>query len=139
MRTDGRQSAAKMATGKAKILGIAAACVLAAAAPVPAQVSATVPYDAKLMRLAEVLGSIHYLRNLCGETSNRWREQMEGMLAAENPEPLRRARMIASFNRGYRTFDSVYVTCTEQALAAVDRYMEEGRTLAREITNRYGE
>lgn len=128
-----------MTTGTAKILGVAAACVLAMAAPVPAQVSATVPYDAKLLRLAEVLGSIHYLRNLCGETSNRWREQMEGMLTAENPEPLRRARMIASFNRGYRTFDSVYVTCTEQALAAVDRYMEEGRTLAREITNRYGE
>jgi len=128
-----------MATGKAIILSMAAACALAMTAPAPAQVSATVPYDAKLMRLAEVLGSIHYLRNLCGESSNQWREQMEGMLAAENPEPLRRARMIASFNRGYRTFDSVYVTCTEQALAAVDRYMEEGRTLAREITNRYGE
>ena len=27
----------------------------------------------------------------------------------------------------------------DKALAAVDRYMEEGRTLAREITNRYGE
>jgi len=139
MRTEGRQLAGRMATGTAKIVGIAAACVLAVTAPAPAQISATVPYDAKLMRLAEVLGSIHYLRNLCGETSNRWREQMEGMLVAENPEPLRRARMIASFNRGYRTFDSVYVTCTEQALAAVDRYMEEGRTLAREITNRYGE
>ena len=136
---DGRRNAGGMTTGRAKILGMAAACALAMTAPAPAQVSATVPYDAKLMRLAEVLGSIHYLRNLCGETSNRWREQMEGMLVAENPEPLRRARMIASFNRGYRTFDSVYVTCTEQALAAVDRYMEEGRTLAREITNRYGE
>ncbi|MCI5077377.1 TIGR02301 family protein [Oricola sp.] len=110
-----------------------------AAAPAPAQISATVPYDESLLRLAEVLGSIHYLRNLCGEESNEWRDQMEGMLAAENPEPVRRARLIASFNRGYRTFDSVYVTCTEQALAAAERYMSEGATLSREITNRYGE
>jgi uncharacterized protein (TIGR02301 family) len=122
-----------------KIGAIAAVLALSMTGPAPAQVSATVPYDDKLLRLAEVLGSIHYLRNLCGEVSNQWRDQMEGILTAENPEPQRRARLIASFNRGYRTFDSVYVTCTEQALAAVDRYMAEGRTLAREITNRYGE
>ena len=28
---------------------------------------------APLMRLAEVLGSLHYLRNLCGEKGNQWR------------------------------------------------------------------
>jgi uncharacterized protein (TIGR02301 family) len=98
-----------------------------------------VPYDAKLMRLAEVLGSIHYLRNICGEKSNQWRDQMEQLLAVENPEPLRRARLIASFNRGYRTFDSVYVTCTDQALEAANRYMAEGLSLTREINTRYGE
>lgn len=128
-----------MFSGKSTIGAIALATSLMAAAPAPAQISATVPYDESLLRLAEVLGSIHYLRNLCGEESNEWRDQMEGMLAAENPEPVRRARLIASFNRGYRTFDSVYVTCTEQALAAAERYMSEGATLSREITNRYGE
>lgn len=126
-------------TGTAKIVGIAAACVLAVTAPAPAQISATVPYDAKLMRLAEVLGSIHYLRNICGEKSNEWRDQMEQLLAVENPEPLRRARLIASFNRGYRTFDSVYVTCTDQALEAANRYMAEGLSLTQEINTRYGE
>ena len=118
---------------------IAIALVLSLATPAAAQVPGSVPYDEKLLRLAEVLGSIHYLRNLCGEESNRWRDQMESLLAAENPDQLRRARLIASFNRGYRTFDSTYVTCTEEALAAVNRYMAEGLTLTREITNRYGE
>lgn len=126
-----------MRIGKTGIGAIAAALIFAL--PASAQVSTAVPYDDKLIRLAEVLGSIHYLRNLCGEESNQWREQMESLLAAENPEVLRRARLIASFNRGYRTFDSTYVTCTEQALAAVNRYMAEGLTLSREITNRYGE
>ncbi len=101
--------------------------------------SAVAPYDSRLYRLSEVLGSIHYLRNLCGETSNQWRDQMEGLLAVERPSPNRRARLIAQFNKGYRSFDSVYATCTPQALTAVDRYMTEGRALAGEINSRYAE
>lgn len=97
------------------------------------------PYDSRLQRLSEVLGSIHYLRNLCGETSNQWRDQMEGLLAVEKPAPNRRARLIAQFNKGYRSFDSVYATCTPQALTAVDRYMNEGKALAGEINSRYAE
>jgi uncharacterized protein (TIGR02301 family) len=118
---------------------IAAVAALLLAAMPAAHAATTVPYDAKLLRLAEVLGSIHYLRNICGEESNQWRDQMEELLAVENPEPLRRARLIASFNRGYRSFDSVYVTCTDQALEAVERYMAEGLALTREINSRYGE
>ena len=37
------------------------------------------PYDEKFLRLAEVLGAIHRLRNLCGaEEGNKWRDQMNG-------------------------------------------------------------
>lgn len=97
------------------------------------------PYDSRLQRLSEILGSIHYLRNLCGETSNQWRDQMEGLLAVEKPAPNRRARLIAQFNKGYRSFNSVYATCTPQAMTAVDRYMIEGKALAGEINSRYAE
>lgn len=108
------------------------------AAPVTRSTSVA-PYDSRLQRLSEVLGSIHYLRNLCGETSNQWRDQMEGLLAVEKPTPNRRARLIAQFNKGYRSFNSVYATCTPQALTAVDRYMIEGKALAGEINSRYAE
>lgn len=97
------------------------------------------PYDSRLQRLSEILGSIHYLRNLCGETSNQWRDQMEGLLAVEKPAPNRRARLIAQFNKGYRSFNSVYANCTPQALTAVNRYMIEGKALAGEINSRYAE
>lgn len=128
-----------MSKAKAILRPIAAAMVLLFVLLPPSQAASEVPYDAKLMRLAEVLGSIHYLRNICGEKSNKWRDEMKELLAVENPEPLRRARLIASFNRGYRTFDSVYITCTDQALEAVNRYMAEGLNLTREINRRYGE
>ena len=36
------------------------------------------PYDNKLMRLAEILGAVHYLRELCGAQEGQvWRDQMK--------------------------------------------------------------
>ena len=96
------------------------------------------PFDAGLMRLAEVLGSLHFLRNLCGEKGDQWRRTMERLLTAENPEPERRARFIASFNRGYRSFEGTYTSCTASATQAIGRYTVEGETLSRDLAARYG-
>lgn len=97
------------------------------------------PYETRLLRLAEVLGSLHYLRNLCGEEGAQWREEMVALLSAENPPPERRAKLVASFNHGYRSFSGVYATCTASAAEAIARYMEEGEALAREIAVRFGD
>ena len=96
------------------------------------------PYEAGLMRMAEVMGSLHFLRNLCGDKGSQWRQTMERLLAAENPEPERRARFIASFNRGYRSFESTYTKCTASATQAINRYTVEGENLARDLAARYG-
>jgi uncharacterized protein (TIGR02301 family) len=117
------------------VMAIAAAPLTAAPA---VAASAEAPFEQPLMRLAEVLGSLHYLRNLCGETGNQWRGEMEQLLASENPQAERRARFVASFNRGYRSFDGVYVTCTASATEAISRYMKEGEALSRDIATRYG-
>ena len=97
------------------------------------------PYDDKLLRLAEVLGSVHYLRNLCGANEpEQWRDIMSKLIDAEKPGPQRKARLIARFNRGYRAFDESYTTCTQSAIIASERYMKEGAELAGQITARYG-
>ena len=118
-------------------LAMATAAPLLVAAPSFAA-SVEAKFEQPLMRLAEVLGSLHYLRNLCGETGNQWRSEMEQLLASENPAPERRARFVASFNRGYRSFDGVYVACTPSATEAISRYMKEGEALTRDIATRYG-
>jgi uncharacterized protein (TIGR02301 family) len=100
--------------------------------------AAQAPYDPQLIRLAEVLGSVHFLRNLCGESESTWREQMEALIQAEAPSEERKAKLIASFNHGYRSFASIYTTCTDSALRAIERYMKEGETLTSEIAMRYG-
>ncbi len=109
-------------------------CV-AAASPAVAQ---DAPYEGKLARLAEILGSLHYLRNLCGETGSEWRARMDALIAAEKPSEAERTRLVSSFNRGYRGFADNYRRCTPSALAAIDRYMKEGEGLSSDIISRYG-
>lgn len=104
----------------------------------PALSAQDAPYEGKMLRIAEVLGSLHYLRNLCGETSNEWRERMDAIIAAEKPDEAERLRLISSFNHGYRAFSDNYVRCTPSALAAIDRYMKEGESLSNELISRYG-
>jgi uncharacterized protein (TIGR02301 family) len=97
------------------------------------------PYESQLLRLSEILGAVQYLRRLCdSDEGSLWRDQMLGILDAEAPSPIRRARIVDRFNRGFDTFRSVYRTCTPAAITAIDRYMEEGARIARDITARYG-
>ncbi|MCR4266884.1 TIGR02301 family protein [Nitratireductor sp. ZSWI3] len=114
---------------------IALLLLLLAATPARAQ-EAT--YEQPLLRLAEILGAVHYLRNLCGEESDDWRGRMQELLQTEAPSPARREKLVASFNRGYRAFAGTYATCTAQARSAVENYMKEGASLSRDIAQRYG-
>ena len=118
---------------------MAALIVLASAsAPVRAQQSGAAPFDGSLQRLAEILGTLHYLRNICGANEGlKWRSEVEALISAEAPTGERRARMIAAFNRGYRGFQQSYRTCTPAADLVIRRYLEEGSKIAREMTARY--
>ncbi|MCO6392800.1 TIGR02301 family protein [Aliihoeflea aestuarii] len=96
------------------------------------------PFEANLVRLSEVLGALHFLRNLCGEASNEWFAHMEQLLEAEDPDETRRARFVASFNSGYQAFERNYSRCTPSAVEAIGRYMKEGEALTRDTATRYG-
>ena len=108
-----------------------------ATAPARAEVAAA-PFDGSLQRLAEILGALHYLRNICGANEGlKWRNEMQAIIDAEAPGGERRARIIASFNRGYRGFQQTYRSCTPAADLVIRRYLEEGSKIAREMTARY--
>jgi len=115
---------------------LAAAHAQEAPPPSPPQLA---PYDAGLVRLSEILGATHYLRELCNAGEGTlWRDQMQGLLDAEQSDSARIARLTDAFNRGYESFEAVYRTCTPAASLAVDRYMQEGARIARDIAARYG-
>lgn len=109
------------------------------APPPPPAGEPAAPYDVQLTRLAEVLGSIQYLRTLCGASTSDWRDSMRQLLDADTAnEPKRRERLTAAFNRGYRSFAAVHTSCTDAARIAEERYRAEGATLATEIAARFG-
>ncbi len=89
------------------------------------------PYDSQLLRLAELLGAVHYLRELCGAKEGQlWREKMDALVDAEGTSALRRAKLVQSFNKGYRSYRRTYQTCTKSAETAVTRFLAEGAEIA---------
>lgn len=89
------------------------------------------PYDDKLMRLSEILGAVHYLRELCGANEGQyWRERMQELVEAEGSSALRRARLSRAFNQGYRSYSRTYNTCSPSAQTAITRFLTEGTQLS---------
>jgi uncharacterized protein (TIGR02301 family) len=89
------------------------------------------PYDDKLLRLAEILGAVHYLREVCGAQEGQlWRNQMKDILKNEGSTAVRRAKLVNSFNNGYRGYRRTYRTCTSSATLAIARFSTEGAQIA---------
>lgn len=89
------------------------------------------PYDDKLLRLAEILGSIHFLRELCGGNDGlMWRERMEDLIRAEGPSALRQAKLTRSFNQGYRNYQRTYASCTPTAQTTITKFVAEGQQIS---------
>lgn len=118
-------------------LFLAALLIVATLGSARAQ-DAAAPFDGDLARLSEILGTLHYLRGICGNNEGaKWRNEMQALVDAETPTGERRARMINSFNRGYNGFQQTYRTCTPAAGIAIRRYIEEGAKISRDLTARY--
>jgi uncharacterized protein (TIGR02301 family) len=117
---------------------IATSIALALAQPASAQNPAATAFEGSLQRLAEILGALHYLRNICGENEGqKWRNEMQALVDAEAQGGERKARLTAAFNRGYRDYQQNYRTCTPAAEVVIRRYLDEGSKIARDMTARY--
>jgi uncharacterized protein (TIGR02301 family) len=89
------------------------------------------PYDDKLMRLSEILGAVHYLRELCGANEGQyWRDRMRELTDAEGTSALRRAKLARAFNQGYRSYSRTYNTCSPSAQTAITRFLTEGTQIS---------
>ncbi len=97
------------------------------------------PYQGQMERLSEILGSLYMLAPLCRQTDIDWREQMADLIALDEPEPDRRARLAGAFNAGYEAYARFYRTCTPSAEMAIERLLREGEVLSRDIHSRYAE
>lgn len=147
MRRGGWLRAVFTALALAFAVGPAAAQTKAAAKPEaakpeppkPAPEPPPPPYEPQLLRLAEVVGALAYLRPLCREDDGEeWRSRMDAIIAAEATTPARREKLAGAYNRGFRGYETTYRVCTANASLIISRYIEEGGKLAHEIGNRFG-
>ncbi len=98
----------------------------------------TKPYDPQLMRLAEILGALTYLRDLCGQKDGEeWRTRMQGLLDAEGSPQVRKDRLAGAYNRGIEGYELSYRTCTPNARVVIERFLFEGERIAKAVENRY--
>ena len=112
---------------------------IAAPAPAPVIEGPPPPYEPQLLRLAELMGALTYLRDLCHEDDGSiWRTKMAGIIEAESASPARKERLAGAFNKGFRGYEITYRACTPNAEAIIARSIDEGTKLAHEIGNRYG-
>ena len=97
------------------------------------------PYDRDLMRLSEIIGSLAFLRGLCGgPDAAEWPRRMSALMEAEGVTPGRRERLAGAYNRGYRGYALTYRVCTPAATLATSRFLAEGERLSQALAGRFG-
>lgn len=97
------------------------------------------PYEPQLLQLAEIMGSLAYLRTLCGgKEAQDWRNRMAALVEAEGRTPQRRDRLTAAFNRGFKAYSLTHRTCTDASQEAAARLADQGGQLSRTLAGRYG-
>lgn len=107
--------------------------------PPPEPESPAPPYEPQLLKLAEIIGSLSYLRTLCeAREAQDWRERMAALLDSEGRSPQRRERLASAYNRGYRAYSSTHRTCSEGSQEAAARLAQEGEKLAKGLASRFG-
>jgi uncharacterized protein (TIGR02301 family) len=92
-----------------------------------------------LVRLAEILGAVHHLRDVCGaHEGSLWRNKMIDLLEAARPPAGRRQYLIGRFNDAYYRVRGTYPQCSPGAVREVNALFGEGQQLAAKLTSASG-
>ncbi len=106
--------------------------------PAPPPPPAAAPYEGDLLRLAEVLGALAYLRDICDDGDGaRFRERMAALIEGDPRAQEARDQMAGAFNRGFEGYRLSYRACTGNARDAIDAYLNEAGRLAHDLAARY--
>lgn len=122
----------------ALIFALAQAAPAAKPAPTPARPEA-VPYEADLLRLAELMGSLAFLRDLCHDGDGaQFRDKIARLIDADLRPQEAKDQLAGAFNRGFEGYRFTYRVCTSNARETIAAYLEETRRLAKDVASRYG-
>jgi uncharacterized protein (TIGR02301 family) len=117
--------------GTNAFIGAALALALICAALPARAASMDRPMENGLERLAEILGSVHHLREVCGANEGAlWRNKMIDMMNVAALDAEHRQRMISHFNEGYYQAQTAFPGCSGRAAARANALFDEAHRLA---------
>ena len=118
--------------------GAPAAKPTPAPSPSPARAEPP-PYQADLLRLAELMGSLAYLRDLCHDGDGaQFRQRIAGLIESDPRPQEEKDQLAGAFNRGFDGYRLTYRVCTSNAKATIAAYLTESERLAKSVAMRYG-
>jgi uncharacterized protein (TIGR02301 family) len=105
----------------------------------PPTAAAPPPYEPQLLRMAEVIGALSFLRDLCGDgDGDAFRSKFASLLETEGNTPARKETLAGAFNRGLHDYELTYRSCTPAAREIIARFLDEAARIAKDVANRYG-
>lgn len=138
LRPHAKSASAKGAPKKPKSSAATPAGAAASGPEAPATEPPPPPYEGQVLRLAEILGALSYLDELCGSSgSDEWRARMQALLDVEAKTEFRKERLAGTFNRSFRGYERSYRVCTPNAQATITRFLAEGGRLAHDVVSRF--
>ena len=129
--------------GVLALCGVPALAQQAPAKPAPVEaappVDAPPPYEPQLLRLAEMMGALAFLRDLCGDGDGKaFHDKMNGLIEAEAHSQSRKETLAGAYNRSFRDYQIAYRACTPAARELIARFLAETARLTADLANRYG-
>jgi uncharacterized protein (TIGR02301 family) len=97
------------------------------------------PYEPQLLRLAELMGALSYLRDLCGaHDAEAFHAKMASLLEVEARSETRKESLAGAYNNGFRGYELSYRVCTPAAREIIARFLDEAAKISTDVANRYG-
>jgi len=97
------------------------------------------PYEPQLLRLAELMGALAYLRDLCGaHDADAFHAKMVSLLEVEAKSETRKESLAGAYNNGFRGYELSYRVCTPAAREIIARFLDEAAKISTDVANRYG-
>jgi len=96
------------------------------------------PYETKMLRLAEIMGALAALRDLCGAGDGAdYRAKFAALMDAEANTPARKGAWAGAFNESFDDYRLTYAQCTPRAETAIVSFLNEANRIASEVADEY--
>lgn len=107
--------------------------------PTPTPTEPPPPYEPQLLRLAEIMGSLSYLRDLCHDGDGaEFRNRIARLIEVEPRTQERKDQLAGAFNKGFGDYQLTYRACTDNAREVIAGYLDEAARISKDVASRYG-